>query len=258
MLKMFAIRLVIALFLMHDTLVDSLGSRANHVKTNLLWNALRLRGGADDTAARFTPKVLEQASDVTDNASSRRRYQQTRSESTQVEWVDELSKEIDRVCEQFNNTDFWVGPPKRSHQYLLNQMLWNASACGNESETLRLIRDGADVNSVDSEFLQTTALHRASLHGHGNIVDILLDHGANINFATIWRSTPLHYAVVRGHKDVVETLVVRGADMFLQDPIGHTALDRANLLQYKEISLYLHAMMQEKTGDKKSSNGSHV
>ncbi|EKX38002.1 hypothetical protein GUITHDRAFT_77525 [Guillardia theta CCMP2712] len=97
-----------------------------------------------------------------------------------------------------------------NHQYLLNQMLWNASACGNESETLRLIRDGADVNSVDSEFLQTTALHRASLHGHGNIVDILLDHGANINFATIWRSTPLHYAVVRGHKDVVETLVVRG------------------------------------------------
>ena len=207
---MFAVRVVIAIFIIQETLVDSVGSREAHVTTSLLWNALRLRGGADDIGARFTPKVLEQASDVTDNASSRRRYQQTRSESTQVEWVDELSKEIDRVCEQFNNTDFWVGPPKGSQQYLLNQMLWNASACGNESETLRLIRDGADVNSVDSEFLRTTALHRASLHGHGNIVDILLDHGANINFATIWRSTPLHYAVVRGHKDVVETLVLRG------------------------------------------------
>eukprot|EP00960_Hanusia_phi_P058975 764034-Hanusia_phi.AAC.5 len=225
-------RALVALILVQDSLLTSLRTAQIHsVRLSSFEGAVRLRGGANENDIRFTPKVFEQASDQTDLASNRKINQQTTDGFAIEDIVNEFFDEVERVGEQRNQSNFWVGPPKGSHQYMLNKMLWNASACGNEAETLRLIREGADVNSVDPEVVQNTALHDACMNGHSNIVDILLDHGASANIETIWRSTPLHYAAFRGHQAVVETLVVRGADLFAQDSIGHTALDRANVSQ---------------------------
>ena len=50
---------------------------------------------------------------------------------------------------------------------------------GNGSQVAALLRLGADVNARDLR--GDTALHLASMNGHGNCVITLLDAGANVN-----------------------------------------------------------------------------
>ena len=48
-----------------------------------------------------------------------------------------------------------------------------------------------------------TLLHQACLHGHRKLVELLLDHNANINVKTTTdQVTPLHYVCQYNHKDV--------------------------------------------------------
>ena len=47
-------------------------------------------------------------------------------------------------------------------------------------------------------------------------VKILLKHGANVNATTGGGATPLHRAAYQGHKDVVETLLNAGANPDMQ------------------------------------------
>lgn|GEM_PF-926252 len=58
-------------------------------------------------------------------------------------------------------------------------------------------------------------------------VDLLLDHGADVNTAGRNGKTALHYAAAAGHAKVVRLLLDRGADPSLRDGDGHTALDLA-------------------------------
>jgi uncharacterized protein len=58
-------------------------------------------------------------------------------------------------------------------------------------------------------------------------VEILLNHGANINSKTQSGCTALHKASEKGHQKVVETLLNHGADVNIQDESGQKALDVA-------------------------------
>lgn len=60
---------------------------------------------------------------------------------------------------------------------------------------LLLSRPDADVNVRDVGCSANTALHHAAMHGHERIVQLLLEHGADINAANDYRDTPLHYAI---------------------------------------------------------------
>ena len=48
-----------------------------------------------------------------------------------------------------------------------------------------------------------TLLHQACLHGHRKLVELLIEHNANINVTTNTdRLSPLHYVCQYNHKDV--------------------------------------------------------
>lgn len=78
-----------------------------------------------------------------------------------------------------------------------------------ESEKLQKIKEqiklGADVNCD-----HYTPLHEASIMGYNNIVEILIENGANIN-SYCNHITPLYFAIRGGYSSIVELLVKNGA-----------------------------------------------
>lgn len=101
-----------------------------------------------------------------------------------------------------------------------------ACAKGNVKLVLGLLKQGHSVNAGDA--LGWTALHEASNYGHVDIVNVLLDHGADINNRggpCCEGITPLHDAAACGHLEVIDCLLDRGANPLVRTNNGETPLD---------------------------------
>ncbi len=98
-------------------------------------------------------------------------------------------------------------------------------AAGNgDSELVEaLLESGADINATNEQ--KQTALHNAANKGHTNIVKILLDSGANANATDMFGHTPLFIPVYIGALDIVEELLNAGAHVDARSRItGQTPL----------------------------------
>ncbi len=62
-------------------------------------------------------------------------------------------------------------------------------------------------------YLFNTPLHWAALNGHTDIVELLLNGGANVNAEDGRSYTPLHYATLIGHTSVVKILLAHNANI---------------------------------------------
>ena len=58
-----------------------------------------------------------------------------------------------------------------------------------------------------------TALYMASIHGHIDIVNLLISSGCNINVVEEYGVTALHAASLNGHLDVVRVLIRQGCKL---------------------------------------------
>ena len=85
-----------------------------------------------------------------------------------------------------------------------------------------LVEQGADVNFVD--WRGDTALRGAARYGHLAVVEFLVGSGADVNAANDDGQTALLIAAEGGHLSVVEYLVEQGADVNFVDWRGDTAL----------------------------------
>ncbi|KDO20925.1 TKL protein kinase [Saprolegnia parasitica CBS 223.65] len=65
------------------------------------------------------------------------------------------------------------------------------------------------------------------MHGHVDVVSVLLDAGATADALDAMNAPPLFRAAQQGHRDVVDRLVVGGANVNLQLASGATALTEA-------------------------------
>ena len=79
---------------------------------------------------------------------------------------------------------------------------------GNLEAVKRYLAGGPDINTFVGSM---TLLHHAACDGRKQIVQYLLDQGADINAAVKNGFTPIHVAAVQGHTDVVRWLAERGA-----------------------------------------------
>ena len=87
---------------------------------------------------------------------------------------------------------------------------------------------------VSNEY-DITPLHYACYYKSKNVVDLLLDLGADINARDIDGKSVLNYAVVSGSERIVKKLLFRGADKEIKDNNDKKCIDVAFEKDYKDI-----------------------
>ncbi len=121
---------------------------------------------------------------------------------------------------------------------------WNAlmvaSAKGFPDTVKMLLDSGADINAADVYLW--TPLHRAAYENRVLTVKVLLRHeGIEVDFQDDHGATALHHAAVRGHREIVETLLEAGADPLVKDSHGRVASDYARGGGHESLAIQLDA-----------------
>ncbi|XP_051280511.1 dynein axonemal heavy chain 12 isoform X2 [Dicentrarchus labrax] len=100
-----------------------------------------------------------------------------------------------------------------------------------------LLRYNAKVDQTGP--LNRTALHESAFLGLENFVYLLLESGADPNACDIKKKTPLSLAALNGHLNVVEVLLQKGADVWCESESGTVLFDAAASGNPDIISLLL-------------------
>uniref|UniRef100_A0A3Q1CGH0 Poly [ADP-ribose] polymerase n=1 Tax=Amphiprion ocellaris TaxID=80972 RepID=A0A3Q1CGH0_AMPOC len=100
-----------------------------------------------------------------------------------------------------------------------------AAGFGRKDVVEFLLQNGANVQARDDGGL--VSLHNACSFGHAEVVSLLLHHGADANARDNWNYTPLHEAAIKGKIDVCIVLLQHGAEPTIRNTDGRTALDLA-------------------------------
>ncbi|KAG5449039.1 Poly [ADP-ribose] polymerase tankyrase-1 [Clonorchis sinensis] len=103
-----------------------------------------------------------------------------------------------------------------------------------------LLESGADVNSKDKGGL--IPLHNASSYGHVDVAALLIRHGTSVNAVDKWGYTPLHEAAQKGRTQLCALLLAHGADPAMKNQENQVPLDLATTDDVK--SLLLDAMLR--------------
>ena len=89
-----------------------------------------------------------------------------------------------------------------------------------------IIAHALDVNT--KAYLGWTPLHEASIQGHADVAQVLLDYQADLNTQHNLKWTPLHSASAKGHVKVMQLLLERGAALDEQNDDMDTPLSLAS------------------------------
>src|SRR5437763_9378021 len=81
-----------------------------------------------------------------------------------------------------------------------------------------------------------TALHKAAFNGHMEIMELLMEGGADTKAESSFRSTVLHLAAQKSHDAVVRLLVEEEVDVDAKDKDGWTALHWAAFCGNEEVA----------------------
>ncbi|RLN40065.1 26S proteasome non-ATPase regulatory subunit 10 [Panicum miliaceum] len=111
-----------------------------------------------------------------------------------------------------------------------------------ESDMLGLGFDGGDaaagvLNAKDEE--GWAPIHSVASTGNAQIVEILLERGADVDLTTDGGRTALHYAASKGRLNIAEKLIAHGAKVNKKDKFGCTPLHRAASTGNAELCEFL-------------------
>jgi ankyrin repeat protein len=174
----------------------------------------------------------------------------------------------------------------KHEKHLLNHRLLQAVEMGDSAEVVHLLAQGVNIETRNAEELTPLAIairrgdvslvkvllmHGGNVHattekagnfpprdiilvpaaekGYTQIVQLLLDRGADINTRSGMGVTALMLATQRNHIDVVKLLITQGADVNAKDDRGFTALsfakDSRKTNSDQIVQMLEHAMAKE-------------
>lgn len=126
--------------------------------------------------------------------------------------------------------------PTRENWY--GTALHAAAEAGHVSAILELVKAGVDVNIKQRG--GRSPLHCATVSGHRSAIQTLLDLGADINLVCGNRYTALQYAILWEHSlEIIQILLERGANTEIQSAGGVTALHHAAAMNSGAATLLL-------------------
>jgi len=97
---------------------------------------------------------------------------------------------------------------------------------------------------VATENGENSALILAADSGNQEIVDLLLDNGANVNYCSDTGETPLAAACFNGSIELVKLLLEKGANIEHVDRFGVSILDNAR--DHPELVIFLKNFQNQK------------
>lgn len=109
----------------------------------------------------------------------------------------------------------------------------------------KLVEAGADINARREAYFKSTALMEAGVRNDPELVEWLLDHGAELNLQDALGDTPLNWATYYGHLDLVKLYVDKGADWSVASKQG-TAVDIAMHRGHRDLVRFF---IEEGAGD---------
>ncbi|CAE7423020.1 unnamed protein product [Symbiodinium sp. CCMP2592] len=130
--------------------------------------------------------------------------------------------------------------------------LYDAASDCNVTEVERLLQLPLDPDVCDDESGKwcITLLIQASTDGHADVVQLLLEAGADKELGDIDGCTPLFVAAQTGHAPVVRLLLEAGAQTEVRDLKGRTALMEASMRGHTPVvQLLLEAGAQKDARD---------
>lgn len=155
--------------------------------------------------------------------------------------VDEVEQTVQVLIKTFLNKVLWRKPPLDYTKAKAEGMPsglglgkypndWTAlhflAFFGVPGKAKRLLEQGADINNQENA-LGVTPLHCAVYQENDEMVEFLLEKGANGNAATVNGLTSLHIASQRGHRRCMKLLFAERVDLQIVDHEGASSLHAA-------------------------------
>lgn len=109
----------------------------------------------------------------------------------------------------------------------------SACAAGDKEEVIKLIRQGADIDTPNVDGL--TALHQACIDDNLDMVEFLVEHGADINRGDHEGWTPLHATASCGFLSIARYLIEHNSDVAAVNNDGELPIDIAETEAMEEL-----------------------
>ena len=115
--------------------------------------------------------------------------------------------------------------------------LWDSAKSGDVTAVRQAITAGADVNALDTRRSRNgrRPLNWAAFYNHVEVIEVLLEYGADINATNLTGFTPVHHAAENNSSRSASILVEAGADADIPNRRGKKPLDTAREKGHEEL-----------------------
>ncbi len=129
----------------------------------------------------------------------------------------------------------------------MSAALFKAVNAGEAATVQQLLSAGADVNACDESGwspLARAVYNQERKQGFIDVVQVLIDAGANLEATIGYSVRPLMLAAGYGEADIVNRLIQAGADVLAKNEGGYTALMMVKQKHYVDVVNLLHEAEQ--------------